>query len=71
MFQYKAVLVSSKKVIATGHSVKDIENDILSFRRKQKKGEHTQQNEKIEIIHMQRNQKEGSSKAIEKIVKIV
>lgn len=71
MFQYKAILKSTKEVIAQGHSIDDIEHQILSYRRRQKKGEHTRSNENIEIFHVQRNQKEGSKKIKEELIKIV
>ncbi|MGL4183826.1 MAG: MAG6790 family protein [Metamycoplasmataceae bacterium] len=71
MYQYKAVLVSSKEVIVEGHSIQEIENGIKTFKRGQKKGKHTSENEKIEIIHVFRNQKEGKTNIKEEIIKIV
>lgn len=71
MFQYKAILISTKEVVAEGHTLQDVENEIVSFRRGQKKGLHTKGNEKIQIFHVQRNQKEGTWKAKEELIKIV
>ncbi|MGL5521760.1 MAG: MAG6790 family protein [Metamycoplasmataceae bacterium] len=71
MYQYKAILVSSREVIAEGHSVQDVENAIKTFRRGQKRGEHTSENEKIEILHIFRNQKEGKTNIKEEIIKVV
>ena len=65
MYQYKAILKSSKKVVAENHTIDSIENDILHFRRQQKKGIHTQGNEPIEIFHVHRDDKK------EKLIKII
>lgn len=71
MFQYKAVLLSTNEIIAEGHSVQDVENDIKKFKRAGKKGEHTRVNEKIEIIHIQRDQRKGVWYSKEETIKVV
>ena len=69
MYQYKAILKQSKEMVAEGHTLDDIEKQIVSFKRKQKKGIHTNMNNQIEIIHVQRDQVHGKGK--EKIIKVV
>lgn len=69
MYQYKARLKSSLKVIAEGHSIEDVENQIIHFKRGQKRGEHTYMNVPIEIIHVLRDQKTGIGKEV--ILRIV
>lgn len=71
MFQYKAILKSSKEIVAQGHSVEEVEHQIVSYRRGQKRGEHTRANENIEIYHIQRNQKEGNLRVKEELIKVV
>ena len=55
MYQYKGVLKGSKEVIAEGHTVADIEHATLHYRREQKKGQHTNANVPVEIIHVKHN----------------
>ncbi len=69
MYQYKAVLKSNRKVIAKGHTIEDVEKEIVGFRRGHKHGIHTDSNVKIEIIHVQRDQKEGIGKDV--LIKVV
>ncbi len=69
MYQFKARLKSSLEVVAEGHSIEDIENQIKRFRRSQKRGEHTKMNEPIEIIHVFRELKRNQGKEV--ILKIV
>ncbi|AAT28074.1 MAG6790 family protein [[Mycoplasma] mobile] len=71
MYQYKAVLKSTQEIIAEGHTVEDIEHQIVAFRRAAKKGDHTRSNEQVQIIHVKRAQKEGANLAKEEVVKIV
>lgn len=71
MFQYKAILKSTKEVIAEGHSVDDVEKQVITYRRGQKRGEHTRSNENIEIIHVHRNKKEGTQHVKEELIKII
>ena len=65
MYQYKAILKSNRQIIAQDHSVEGVENKILNFRRKAKKGLHTRENEPIEIYHVFRDGKK------QKLIKIV
>ena len=69
MYQYKAQLKRNKEVIAQGHSVEDIEKQIVHYKREQKKGIHTNMNNEIEIIHVLRDQVHGDKK--EKIIKVI
>ncbi|MCK5867131.1 MAG: hypothetical protein KAG14_01905 [Mycoplasmataceae bacterium] len=69
MYQYKAVLKSSKKVIAEGHSVEDVEHKVKHFKREQKKGLHTKGNDVIEIIHNKINHISGNKK--EELIKVI
>ncbi|WP_036452660.1 MAG6790 family protein [Mycoplasma buteonis] len=71
MYKYKAKLVASNEVIAQANTLEELEGMIKGFRRGQKRGEHTQGNEKIEIIHVERNNLEGKSGSKEVSVKIV
>lgn len=71
MYQYKAVLKSTKEVIAQGHNLDDIEKSIKHFIREQKKGIHTHGNDPIEIFHIERNKTDGSRKSKEKLIKVV
>lgn len=71
MYQYKGILKSTQEVIAEGHTLEDVEHQIVTFRRGQKKGEHTRANEQIQIVHVKRSQKEGSFLAKEDIIKVV
>ncbi len=65
MYQYKAILKSNRQIIAQDHSVEGVENKILNFRRKAKKGLHTRENEPVEIYHVFRDGKK------QKLIKIV
>ena len=69
MYQYKAVLKSTKEVIAEGHSVDEIEKSVLHFRRQQKRNEHTEMNVPVEVIHVKKNVEKNSYK--EELVKII
>ena len=62
MYQYKAVLKRSKEIIAEGHSIEDIEKQIVHFKREQKHGFHTNMNNEIEIFHVRRDQLHGDKK---------
>ena len=55
MYQYKAILQSSKEVIAENHTIEKIENDIVHYKRQQKKGIHTHANDNISIYHVFRD----------------
>ena len=69
MYQYIARLKASKELIAEGHTVEDIEHQIVRFKRGIKRGEHTRDNEQIEIVHVHRDQVGGNP--TEKLVKVV
>lgn len=69
MYQYKARLKQSQEIIAEGHTLEEVEKQIIHFKREQKKGIHTNMNNQIEIIHIQRDQIKGKGK--EKLVKVV
>ncbi|WKX02369.1 MAG6790 family protein [Candidatus Mycoplasma mahonii] len=69
MYQYKAMLRRNKEVIAEGHTVEGIEKQVLHYKRGQKKGEHTNMNNEIEIIHIKRDQLHGNPK--ETLIKVV
>lgn len=71
MYQYKAILKSTKQKIAEGHSIEDIEKQVVHFRREQKYGIHTRKNEPIEIIHLHRNKTIGVGHSKEEIIKII
>lgn len=71
MYKYKAKLISSQEIIAEGNDLKDIEAQVLSFRRKQKYGHHTSGNERVEIIHIERDSLKGKHKSKEVIVKVI
>lgn len=71
MYKYKAILVSSREKVAEANTLMELEGQIKSFRRGQKRGEHTRANEKIEIIHNERNNLEGKRKSKEELIKIV
>ncbi|WP_406613966.1 MAG6790 family protein [Mycoplasma corogypsi] len=71
MYKYYAKLLSSGEVVAQAHTLEDLEGKIKSFRRGQKHGEHTQGNEKIEIIHVEQNHLEGKKASKEVKVKVV
>ena len=69
MYQYKAILKSSREVIAEGHNVEDIEHKVKRFKREQKKGLHTKGNDVIEVIHNKIDHVSGNTK--EEIIKIL
>ena len=62
MYQYKAKLKKNQQIIAEGHTLEDIEKQIVHFKREQKRGLHTNMNNQIEIIHVQRDQMHGEGK---------
>lgn len=70
MYQYKAVLVSSKEVITEGHTLEEIEHALIAYRRQAKKGVHPHTNDQIKIVHVRRNKLWGR-KSTEEIIKIV
>ena len=68
MYQYKAVLKSSKEVVAQNHTIEQLMHDIKHFKREQKHGVHTQGNELIEIFHVHRDTgKEEFVKVVDKV----
>ena len=70
MYQYKAVLKSTKEIIAEGHSVEDIEKQVLHFKRQQKYGLHTHMNDQVEVFHVMQNHVDGQ-KHKEKLLKLI
>ncbi|OYD26550.1 hypothetical protein EI74_0755 [Mycoplasma testudineum] len=71
MYQYKAILKTTGEKIAEGHSVQEVEQEVKSYRRGQKHGEHTRGDDLVEIIHVERSKKEGTLASKEKLVKTV
>ncbi|MGV2392458.1 UNVERIFIED_CONTAM: hypothetical protein O8I53_05470 [Campylobacter lari] len=71
MYKYKARLISSQEVIAQANHLDDLDGMILSYRRKQKAGEHTSGNERIQVIHVERDSLKGKHKSKEVILKEV
>ncbi|WP_027334769.1 MAG6790 family protein [Mycoplasmopsis felifaucium] len=71
MYKYKAKLISTQDIIAEANTLDDLDGLILGYRRKQKLGEHTSGNEKIEVIHVERNSLGGKHKSKEVVLKIV
>lgn len=71
MYQYKAILQKSNKVIAEAHSVEDVEKLIVRFKREQKRNLHTRGNEKINIFHVTRKTAEGQNQTKETLIKVV
>ena len=65
MYQYKGLLKSSREIVAEGHTVEDIEHEVLHFRREQKKAIHTKGNEPVEVVHVFRDGEK------EKLIKII
>lgn len=55
MYQYKAVLKSTKEVIAENHTIEKIEADIKHFQRETKHGIHTKGGDTIQIFHVFRD----------------
>ncbi|MBZ4195168.1 MAG6790 family protein [Mycoplasma tauri] len=71
MYKFKAKLIVNQEVIAEANTLEDIEAAVLGYRRKQKTGEHTSGNEKIEIIHVERDSLKGKHKSKEVILKVI
>ncbi|VEU75503.1 Uncharacterised protein [Mycoplasmopsis maculosa] len=71
MYKYKAKLISTQEVVAQANTLEDLDGMILGYRRKQKVGEHTNGNEKIQIIHVERDSLKGKHKSKEIILKEV
>ncbi|QKT05267.1 MAG6790 family protein [Mycoplasma sp. OR1901] len=71
MYKYKAKLISSGEVIAKANTLDELEGLIKGFRRGQKHGIHTQGNEKIEVIHVERDHLKGESYSKDILIKIV
>ncbi|MBN4083498.1 hypothetical protein JXZ92_01510 [Mycoplasma sp. CSL10137] len=71
MYKYKAKLVSSGEVVAKANTLEELEGLIKGFRRGQKHGMHTQGNEKIEVIHVERDHLKGENYSKEHLIKIV
>lgn len=69
MYQYKGVFHKSRKVAAEGHTIEDIEQQIVRIRREQLKNNDGGTSEAIEIIHVKREGKTGHFK--EEFVKLV
>lgn len=70
MYQYKAILRKTGDLIAEGHTFNEIEHGIKHFKRAQKRGEHTNGNDRIEIYHTRRNKLFGF-KAKDELVKVI
>ncbi|QJG67258.1 MAG6790 family protein [Mycoplasma phocoenae] len=71
MYKYKAKLLVNQNVIASANTLEQLKHQILSFRRKQKYNEHTFKNEKIQIIHVERDHVKGKHKSKEDVLTIV
>lgn len=71
MYKYKAKLIVNQEIIATANSLEDIEAAVLGYRRKQKVGAHTSGNEKVEIIHVERDSLKGKHKSKEVVLKVI
>lgn len=71
MYQYKAILNTTKEVIAEAHSVDDLEKDIIRFKRAQKRDEHTRSNDKINVYHVTRKTAEGKNQVKETLIKTI
>ncbi|WP_280125012.1 MAG6790 family protein [Mycoplasmopsis bovis] len=72
MYKYKAKLIVNQEIIATANSLEDIEAAVLlGYRRKQKVGDHTSGNEKVEIIHVERDSLKGKHKSKEVVLKVI
>lgn len=69
MYQYVAILQSTKETIAEAHTISEIEGMVVHFRRGQKHGEHTHGNDKVEIFHIQRDKLHGTGKPV--LVKVI
>ncbi|WP_029906394.1 MAG6790 family protein [Mycoplasmopsis opalescens] len=71
MYKYKAKLLANQEIIAQANDIDELEGMVLSFRRKQKYGEHTLANEKVEIIHVLRDNLKGQHKSKEEVIKTI
>ncbi|TDV24316.1 hypothetical protein BCF59_0275 [Mycoplasmopsis mustelae] len=71
MYKYKARLLSSNEVVAKANSLDELEGLIKGFRRGQKHGVHTQGNEKIKIVHVERDHLKGEHFSKEVVIKTV
>ncbi|AKF41218.1 hypothetical protein MCANUFG4_00898 [Mycoplasmopsis canis UFG4] len=71
MYKYKAKLLSNSEIIAKANTLEELEGLIKGFRRGQKHGVHTQGNEKIEIIHIERDHLRGEHHSKEVLIKVV
>lgn len=71
MYQFRAVLRSTNEIISEGHTIDDVEKDIVHFKRQQKHNAHTRGNEKIVIYHMKRHKVFGFKRPAKKLVKIM
>ncbi|MBT1397854.1 hypothetical protein FCM72_00425 [Mycoplasma bovis] len=71
MYKYKAKLIVNQEIIATANSLEDIEAAVIGYRRKQKVGDHTSGNEKVEIIHVERDSLKGKHKSKEVVLKVI
>ncbi|CAC13348.1 unknown; predicted coding region [Mycoplasmopsis pulmonis] len=71
MYQYKAILKSTREVVAEGHTIEDVEKSVKTYRRGQKRNQHTSAHVGVEIIHVLRDKKEGADHSKEKLIKII
>lgn len=71
MYKYRAKLISTQEIIAEANTLEDLDGLILGYRRKQKLGEHTNGNEKIEVIHVEKDSLRGKHKSKEVVLKVV
>ncbi|QZE12100.1 MAG6790 family protein [Mycoplasma sp. Ms02] len=71
MYKYKAKLLSNGEIIAEANTLPDLEGLVKKFRRGQKYGEHTRLNEKIEIIHIERDNLKGRRFSKQDVIKVV
>ena len=59
MYQYKAILRSTREVVTEGHDLEDVLSGVKTFRRGEKNGEHTNSNIPIDIYHVKRDKVSG------------
>jgi len=59
MFQYKAILRTSKETVSEGHDLEDVLHGVITFRRGQKHGEHTLGNVPVDVYHVKRDKVSG------------
>ncbi|EFF41620.1 MAG6790 family protein [Mycoplasmopsis alligatoris] len=71
MYKYKAKLLTNQEIVAQANTLEELEGLIKGFRRGQKHGVHTRANDKIEIIHIERNNLEGKRASKEEVLKVV